>query len=281
MTSPLSAQPLLCLLAFGVIGATGCDPDGTAPQTQTQTETETAMPQDETDRPVTSAGEGIRQNENAAGPPASNTDEAAETPQLTAIGQEPGWSLTIGADKAELLTDYGQNRATFDAPTPESINGGVRYALSDDIVVTARDTLCQDPMNGMNYPKSVTVEMPDQTLEGCGGAPEDLLTGPEWVVEDIAQGGIIDSSRVTLNFQEEGRVSGMASCNTYNASYAITGEGLSFERAMSTKKACAPALMNQENRFLTALSGIDRFEISDTGALVLYSRDTPAITARR
>lgn len=277
MTSPLSAQPLLCLLAFGVIGATGCDPDRAAPAA----ETETAMTQDNSDRPTTTAGEGIRQNQNSAGTAAPDTDETAGTPQLTAIGQEPGWSLTIGAEEAELLTDYGQNRATFKAPAPEPVNGGVRYALSDNVVATVRDTLCQDPMSGMNYPKSVTVETPDQTLEGCGGAPEDLLTGPEWVVEDIAQGGIIDSSRVTLNFQEEGRVSGMASCNTYNASYSITGEGLSFERAMSTKKACAPALMNQENRFLTALSGIDRFEISDTGALVLYSRDTPAITARR
>ena len=55
------------------------------------------------------------------------------------------------------------------------------------------ETICRDSMTGMPYPETVTVETREQTLRGCGGAPIELLTGREWVVEDISGEGRIDS----------------------------------------------------------------------------------------
>ncbi|MFO7994209.1 MAG: hypothetical protein R6U69_08630 [Marinobacter sp.] len=47
----------------------------------------------------------------------------------------------------------------------------------------------------------------------------------------------------------------------------------------STKKAWAPALMNQANRFLSLLSDIRRFDIGRQGELLLISSDGRMIKA--
>lgn len=100
------------------------------------------------------------------------------------------------------------------------------------------------------------------------------LTAHEWVLEDINNQGIIDNSRVTLNFGDEGRVAGRASCNRYFAVYSVDGETLNIQQAATTMMACPEALMNQERRFLDALQGVHSFEIDATGALVLTGENS-------
>jgi heat shock protein HslJ len=102
----------------------------------------------------------------------------------------------------------------------------------------------------------------------------DQLKGQQWVVEDINNQGIIDNSRVTLNFGDEGRVAGRASCNRYFAVYSVDGETLNIQQAATTMMACPEALMNQERRFLDALQGVHSFEIDATGALVLTGENS-------
>jgi heat shock protein HslJ len=114
------------------------------------------------------------------------------------------------------------------------------------------------------------------------GAPEaSVLLGPEWVVDDIGGRGIIDNSRVTLNFEAEGRSGGKGSCNTYGAGYKTEGSKITFEQPFSTMMACAEALMNQERAFFDLLPQIRQFDISDDGALILTTEDGRTITARR
>jgi heat shock protein HslJ len=112
------------------------------------------------------------------------------------------------------------------------------------------------------------------------GDPVDLLTGAEWVVEDIDNQGSPDGASITLAFLPDGRVAGSGGCNRYNASFTLTGDGLGFGPAASTMMACPEALMNVEQRFHATLAAVERFEIDDTGALVLIA---PAgrILARR
>jgi heat shock protein HslJ len=45
--------------------------------------------------------------------------------------------------------------------------------------------------------------------------------------------------------------------------------------------SCAPSLMEQERRFLEILQRVQRFDIGDTGALVLHDDLGRKITARR
>ena len=120
-----------------------------------------------------------------------------------------------------------------------------------------------------------------KTLNGCGGDPADLLKGGEWVVEDITGVRLVDHSRITLAFGADGRVSGMASCNRYGAEYALTGEGLTISKGFTTRMACDPPLMNQEQVFLEVLSKVQRFELGPNGTLILHTADRRTITARR
>src|SRR5690606_6437456 len=202
----------------------------------------------------------------------------------SAAGNEPGWRLTVDNEQMSLLWNYGENQASLPRAEPTIItNGGRRYhARNDehDLRVDVTDRLCRDTMTGMPYPGEVTLTIDGETLSGCGGSPRSLLMG-EWIVEDIGGKGIIDDSRATLNFGDDGRLSGRASCNTYGASWRLSGEGLSIEQPYATRMACAPALNNQEQEFLAYLESTHHFDISDDGALILHSVDGGTITARR
>jgi heat shock protein HslJ len=207
----------------------------------------------------------------------------ATSEAFRARGNEPGWRLDIDGRTMTLVTQSGRRLA---APTPaaQRTDAFTRYAASadgSDVSVTIRERLCRDTMTGMPHPDTVEVILDGRTLTGCGGEPASLLQGREWVVEDVNGKGIIDRSRATLNFGENGRVSGRASCNNYTAQYTLTGEGLTVDKAAGTMMACPPGLMAQEALFLDVLRNVRRFDFAPDGALILQTDDRRTITARR
>lgn len=107
------------------------------------------------------------------------------------------------------------------------------------------------------------------------------LLGQEWVVEDIAGRGVIDDARATLVFGLDGRLSGDTSCNQYFADYEVTGANLRIGNAGVTKRACAPAVMDQERRFLDVFNAVSSYRIDTTGTLVLSTPAGATVTARR
>lgn len=102
-----------------------------------------------------------------------------------------------------------------------------------------------------------------------GQLRHDAVSGPEWVVEDIDGGGIIDFSRVTLSFGAQGRISGLAGCNRYTGAYRQVGDTLQVSGLASTNRACVPALMDQEDRFLKVLGSARSITWGARGALVI------------
>ncbi|RZU47882.1 heat shock protein HslJ [Fluviicoccus keumensis] len=112
-------------------------------------------------------------------------------------------------------------------------------------------------------------------------APKSPLMGDMWVVDDI-DGEMIDSSRATLTFQEDGRLNGHASCNVFNTTYTQPSAGaLTIAKGAATMMACSPELMEQEQRFLEILQGVQTFEIDETGELVLTDGEDRQIVAHR
>lgn len=214
--------------------------------------------------------------------PECEMQRAGGAPSTTvqARGNEPFWSVEIG-HTLRFRTPAG----TLEGPAPEArLQDGVRrYDGMVDrrpISVALREQRCTDTMSGMPHPLSAEVQFDGRTYRGCGGHPADLLVGAEWVVEDI-NGGMVDRSRATLNFAADGNLHGRASCNTFTTTYKLSGEGLAIGKTAATMVACAPSLMQQEGRFLDVLQNARRFEITDTGALVLLTPDGRRITARR
>lgn len=211
---------------------------------------------------------------------ASAAAAASASPPLRLRGNEPFWLLEIGAT-LRLRTP----ESTLEGPAPKMQAGdGVRRYEGSlqgrPISATVSNQRCVDSMSGMPYPFTAEVRFDGRSMKGCGGDPAELLLGPEWVVEEIT-GGMLDRSRATLAFGADGRLSGRASCNSFFASYTLTGEGLGIGRAGTTRMACAPELMQQEARFLDILQKVQRFEIAADGALVLASGDGRRIKARR
>ncbi|MEN3973062.1 META domain-containing protein [Sphingomicrobium sp. XHP0235] len=112
-------------------------------------------------------------------------------------------------------------------------------------------------------------------------ASDTALAGSEWIVDDIAGQGLIEDTQATLSFGNDGRVSGDTSCNRYFAEYTVSETELRFQNAGVTKRACAPAVMEQESRFLAIFNAVDSYRIDDRAHTLVLSTPTGAtITAR-
>lgn len=128
----------------------------------------------------------------------------------------------------------------------------------------------------MTFTKNAVALLAPLPLIGCvttGHDQADLkaaIVGPEWIVEDIAGRGVIDDARATLRFGNDGRVDGDTSCNRYFGEYTVKESEIQFRNSGVTKRACAPAVMDQESRFLAVFNAVDRYRVDDgTGTLVL------------
>jgi len=202
-----------------------------------------------------------------------------------ARGHGPDWMLTVDEGLMSLVVAGSEARAV-EAALPKSgfDEGAFVYEVPAlDLELRVAPRLCRDDQAGMPYPESVTIRLGDRRLTGCGGETLDALAGAEWMVEDLDGGGIIDSSRVTVVFGTDGTLSGQASCNRYATPFEIADDGISVGPIAASRMMCPEAVMDQERRFFAALTAVERLELDETGALLLYdpARAEPAITARR
>lgn len=95
------------------------------------------------------------------------------------------------------------------------------------------------------------------------------LAGPTWVAEDIGGRGVLDRAQSTIVFDARGRVSGRAGCNRFMGSYTVEGASLRLGPLGTTRMACVPeALGDQERRFLAALETVRGWRI-ERGLLFL------------
>lgn len=97
-------------------------------------------------------------------------------------------------------------------------------------------------------------------------APDASLDGTDWqlttFVEGEAASSLLAGSTITARF-EDGRVGGSGGCNTYGAAYQAEGGTLSIDVAEATEMACLEpeGVMDQETRYLDALSAVDSYVI--------------------
>lgn len=107
-------------------------------------------------------------------------------------------------------------------------------------------------------------------LSGCASDAAQLETGRSYRVEWIGERPLIDRSHLTVTFAADGRAHGHAGCNHWFAGYSLKEDAIRFEAPGSTRKLCAPALMEQEQRFLAALSEVQRWDFNGIGQLQLW-----------
>jgi heat shock protein HslJ len=107
-------------------------------------------------------------------------------------------------------------------------------------------------------------------LAGCAATPTLLEQERAYRVEWIGERPLIDRSHLTVTFDRDGRAYGTGGCNHWFAGYGIEGEILRFSQVGSTRRACAPALMEQEQRFFDSLRQVRRWDYSPLGELRLW-----------
>jgi heat shock protein HslJ len=92
---------------------------------------------------------------------------------------------------------------------------------------------------------------------------------------------VLEQSRITLAF-EDGQVSGLASCNRYVADWSRPSPSvIRIGLPRSTLRACAPAVMDQERRFLGLLERLRSIRMNGPGELVLQTPQGETVRARR
>jgi uncharacterized membrane protein len=91
---------------------------------------------------------------------------AAET--YRALGQEPGWTVTIGDGRIDYVGNYGEKRINVPRPDPRTTFNGHRYE-TERLVVDVTHGRCNDVMSGHGYADQVMVIADGETYRGCGG----------------------------------------------------------------------------------------------------------------
>lgn len=107
-------------------------------------------------------------------------------------------------------------------------------------------------------------------LAGCATKPSALKQDHGYVLEWIGERPLIDNSHLTMTLGNDGRAYGNAGCNHWFAPYQLQRDAISFGPVGSTRKQCAPALMEQEHRFLEAMGNVQRWDVSPIEQLRLW-----------
>ena len=194
-----------------------------------------------------------------------------------ALGHEPSWLLTLDGENLRLLLDFGARELVVPAPAPRLTPAGVVYE-GGAIAATLTPGLCRDSATGMPHPFAVTVTAEGRTLTGCGGDPEAVLAGT-WRLETL-EGDTLEGRPVELAF-DGGRLGVAAPCNRATGGYEITGEGLVTGPLASTRMMCPAPAMAAEERLLTHLAQVHRFDIDAAGRLLLIAGADRVLVARR
>jgi heat shock protein HslJ/uncharacterized membrane protein len=230
---------------------------------------------------------------------------------LQASGYNPGWTLEIGSTSATFSAGL-----QLPEPPPKvvgvvaepQVTGPTRtYTAQTNggaLTATFSKQACTDAQNAIVRPDTVQVRFGGVDYRGCGGDPIGLLQGQEWVVQDIAARGVLDRSRISMQFGPGATLRGRASCNPYEGSYAFTdgtlrlraaanpsvvqttaalssGAALDAQGAAAAPKICPPALRRQDAAFFEVLGDITRWDFTADGALALGTMDGRRIVARR
>jgi len=97
------------------------------------------------------------------------------------------------------------------------------------------------------------------------------LQGTEWLLEDIAGRGVIDRLQSTLGFPQAGQLAGSGGCNRFMGPARVAEGRLAIGPLATTRMACAPAAMTQEQRYLGLLGQATGLRLEEPWLLI----DTP------
>lgn len=141
----------------------------------------------------------------------------------------------------------------------------IRWAAVPGILTLVLAACVLTPAPRMGTPEPAA---PEGTPPAAPGAA-DPLTDSQWILTEITQGGEkilpLEGTQVALQFGAAGDAFGMGGCNNYSTAYTIQGDTIAFGEVVSTKMACTPAgVMEQEQQYLSLLQEASVFALADS-----------------
>lgn len=127
------------------------------------------------------------------------------------------------------------------------------------------------PAIAATAPMSATTPSPTQALAPAAAPVGPSLQQTTWVLESYGKANqptrVLPQSQIDVVFGPAGSVTGSAGCNTYNATYVVSGDELSVGPVTTTRKMCPQPVMQQEEAYATALGAAQSFQITPEGKL--------------
>ena len=97
---------------------------------------------------------------------------------------------------------------------------------------------------------------------GNGSASAATLSGQPWSLVTMGGQTVDPSLGVSATFADDGTVTGSGGCNTYSATYTVSGDTLAIGPVAATRTTCATHVNDTESAFFTALEGAATFAIN-------------------
>lgn len=95
-----------------------------------------------------------------------------------ALGNEPGWIVSIDGEKMELVLDYGAKKAELATPPAQKLVNSLYFQTEYEgkkLTLEIMHDLCQDD-SGRYLPDTTMLQIGDDVFRGCGGAISERPT---------------------------------------------------------------------------------------------------------
>lgn len=184
--------------------------------------------------------------------------------------------------EAWMKVDKASETACVKAANLAGATAGPPTRYSDKVMIDARVVVGTRPQPHMKGAKAkmlclynrktkrVEVQELSEPVVAQAAPVKDIW----WRAEDIGGRGIVDSSEVTLMLGSDGKIGGRSGCNGYSANYQITGDAIKvYPPMISTRMACAPAVMMQEQAYQKLLETVVSVGTTTEGGLILTFAD--------
>jgi heat shock protein HslJ len=187
-----------------------------------------------------------------------------------AVGNEPGWGLTVDRQHMDYVGDYGETRIS--EPTPPDFEPRTGIWRSGRLDVTIAPGPCSDGMSDLVYRLTVSVNAAGNAVSGCGGGtiPSSTLAGTSWSVVSVNGRPTPRGDRYFIRF-EEARLSAQFGCNGMGGDYSLNGDHLSVPSLEQTLMGCPEPAMRFENEGGAVLRSNVRVERPDGRRMRLVS----------
>ena len=213
----------------------------------------------------------------AVGP--GGTSRQSQT--VNVVGAATATPVPTAAPEAPVIYSFGvspnQIQAGECTGLSWSVGGGTTYSrilrngsvLIDNAGFNGQQLDCLDTAGSYTYVleaqnaagQQVTQQ---QAVSVTDAAPENPLAGTRWQAASFWDAELSDTGLVlpgttlTMAFDKTGKLNGSSGCNTYSASYVVTGRQLAITPPTGTNRLCntPEGIMQQEAAFLSLLPGV-------------------------